>query len=74
MSDFRLTRPRLTGATDWQDYAVLQLPYEVVKYTRITRTPLASLDVPLPRPSLKGALAGKRVWNAIALAQQRFRL
>lgn len=42
------------------------------KKVEVTRTYSESLSVPLPSPSLKGAVHGKRLWNAISLAQQRF--
>jgi hypothetical protein len=55
------------------DVAVLKSPpNDRWKYTRLVRQYSETLQVPLPSPHLGGSVHGRRVWNAIALAQQRF--
>jgi hypothetical protein len=51
---------------------VLARPSLYHKKVSITRTYSEELPIPLPNPHLGGAVHGRRLWNAIALAQQRF--
>lgn len=51
---------------------VTRVPMVSGKRVEITRTYSESLSVPFPNMQLEGAVHGRRVWNAISLAQQRF--
>jgi hypothetical protein len=74
--------PRFTGALygnppngiDWWDHKVLNdpLPFDKWRSTTLTRTYSESLSVPLPQMHLGGAVQGRRFWNALGLAHQRF--
>lgn len=64
----------LKGA-NWDGYhliAVTKAPRLSQRRKEMTRTYSTSLSVPLPTMHLGGAVHGKRLWNAISLAQQRF--
>jgi hypothetical protein len=52
--------------------AVLVKPALHHKKLTMTRTYSDSLPLPLPQCSLFGVVQGKKLWNAISLAQQRF--
>jgi len=51
---------------------VLATPKIAHKRVSLTRTYSESLPIPLPQMHLGGAVHGRRIWNAISLAQQRF--
>lgn len=51
---------------------VLASPKIAHKKVTLTRTYSESLPIPFPSPHLGGAVHGRRLWNAISLAQQRF--
>jgi hypothetical protein len=53
-------------------YSPTRIPILRQKRTDLTRTYSESLPVPFPDMHLGGAVQGRRVWNAISLAQQRF--
>ncbi len=62
-------------ATDWSKphfSAPTLVPSFRRKLVEMTRTYSESLSVPLPGMHLGGAVSGRRLWNAISLAQQRF--
>lgn len=75
VTGFRTTAPLpYCGAHPSKQYTGIT-HYANAKYSceEITRTALSSPPtVPAPRVELSGAVHGKRVWNAIALAAQRF--
>lgn len=52
--------------------AITEAPKYKDKRTVMTRTYSEDLGVPFPSMHLGGAVQGKRLWNAISLAQQRF--
>lgn len=47
-------------------------PIDVYRRTVMNRVPSSSLSVPLPSFDLSGSFSVRRLWNAIALAHQRF--
>jgi len=51
---------------------VLKKPIVKYKQTQTSRTYSEALSVPLPGFQTSGAVHGRRLWNAISLAQQRF--
>lgn len=65
-----------TGAYfDYHYMATTKVPRQTFKRIKVSRT--SSVDppsVPFPRPSFAGAVHGRRFWNAVSLAHQRFRL
>jgi hypothetical protein len=51
---------------------VSAMPQLYHKLVKLERLPYDALPVPFPNFHLGGAVKGKRLWNAISLAQQRF--
>lgn len=53
-------------------FGVLSVPGRRQKKIVIDRSYSTTLPIPLPSAHLAGAIHGRRLWNAISLAQQRF--
>lgn len=79
-SDYRETKcsTRATGipergwwAGNWI-YSRDPLPVDTLRFKRTYRYPSSVLKVPSPQFNFSGIFQGKRIWNAISLAHQRF--
>lgn len=70
--DWQWLVPHLNGPL-WNTTVDQPLPSaDAARYTKVDRVSSVALDVPFPTFNQGGGVHGKRVWNAIALAQSAF--